>query len=57
MGQSPGETRCELPGVPSQQSHTDALKHLISPVMMNDNICKVLSTREDHPSPGVQDFY
>ena len=55
IGQSPGDTRYELPVVLSQWNCTGM--HLILPSVMWDNTYEVLPTRVVHPSLGVQDFY
>lgn len=55
MAQSPEETRRQLPGVPSQESHTEM--RLILPAVTYDNIRLVLPTREAHSSFGVQGVY
>lgn len=54
MGQSPGETQCELPVVsPSGVAGTA----LILLARMCDSSHRVLPPREAHPSLGVQGFY
>lgn len=53
VGQAPGQTRCERPGVLSWGA---AWAALASPSSACDDKHRVLPTRDAHLSPGVQSF-